>query len=188
MEISSPNMISTEHTKWTIQLSNPSNTNLEILTKLCRETFDKTFLNCYTPEDLQKFFESSYTPAILKSEMENTDKYRFFIVYEQQRMIGFVQLEFHDKRKYECIPRDKTIEIARIYIIEEFFGTGLAQEMMQVVLAQEGYDGIWLGVWEDNQRAQRFYQKFGFERIGEHKFLVGEKVDCDYLFFRPNQG
>jgi ribosomal protein S18 acetylase RimI-like enzyme len=46
---------------------------------------------------------------------------------------------------------------------------------------EKGYEVVWLGVWGENQKAMRFYRKYGFEIFGEHKFLVGNQVDIDLL-------
>lgn len=89
--------------------------------------------------------------------MEDTSNNLFFIVYDEERIIGYLQLNYHFVKKYESIPDERTIEILRFYIAPEYFGSGLAQEMMQVVFnEQEQFDGIYLGVWENNLRAQRF--------------------------------
>ena len=40
---------------------------------------------------------------------------------------------------------------------------------------------LWLGVWEDNARAIRFYEKMGFKAVGEHKFMVGKNVRRDLV-------
>jgi len=47
--------------------------------------------------------------------------------------------------------------------------------------AEKNKELIWLGVWERNQRAISFYQKFGFEKFGEHDFVLGNDVQTDWL-------
>jgi RimJ/RimL family protein N-acetyltransferase len=44
---------------------------------------------------------------------------------------------------------------------------------------------MWLGTNHGNRRAQRFYEKSGFERIGTKRFHVGERWEDDYVFERP---
>jgi ribosomal protein S18 acetylase RimI-like enzyme len=46
---------------------------------------------------------------------------------------------------------------------------------------RRGYDGLWLGVWENNARAMRFYEKKGFVKRGEHFFWVGESKRRDLI-------
>ena len=44
-----------------------------------------------------------------------------------------------------------------------------------------GYRKAWLGVWENNFRAIKFYRKYGFKKFGQHSFLLGKDLQTDYL-------
>ena len=44
---------------------------------------------------------------------------------------------------------------------------------------------VWLGVNQDNQRAQRFYAKHGFSINGTKTFRLGAGVENDYVMVRP---
>ncbi len=80
---------------------------------------------------------------------------------------------------------DNAFEIQRIYILKDFQGYGLGKRLVELALeiAKSGdFDWAWLGVWEHNFKAQKFYAKYGFEKFAEHAFLVSEcKVDMDWL-------
>jgi len=43
---------------------------------------------------------------------------------------------------------------------------------------------MWLGVNEENAKAQRFYAKHGFERVGSKHFLVGDRYEDDWVMER----
>ena len=47
-----------------------------------------------------------------------------------------------------------------------------------------GAQTLWLGVWERNPRAVAFYEKYGFTRVGEHTFMLGDDAQTDWLFAR----
>ncbi len=56
---------------------------------------------------------------------------------------------------------------------------------MQTVLdyaIENGFDTVWLGVWEYNHRAQAFYKKCGFEHVGEHIFQLGNDPQTDWIW------
>jgi ribosomal protein S18 acetylase RimI-like enzyme len=42
-------------------------------------------------------------------------------------------------------------------------------------------DNIWLGVWEHNHQAIKFYTTWGFEKFGDHLFLLGDDPQTDWL-------
>ena len=49
-------------------------------------------------------------------------------------------------------------------------------------IAQENKcDVMWLGVWEYNPRAIRFYEKHGFVEVGSHVFQLGKDPQIDLL-------
>jgi GNAT superfamily N-acetyltransferase len=81
-----------------------------------------------------------------------------------------------------------TVELSKIYVLPEAHGTGAAALLMQHGLdwaRAAGAAGVWLGVNQQNERAQRFYAKSGFERVGTKRFLVGGIHEDDYVMERP---
>ena len=44
---------------------------------------------------------------------------------------------------------------------------------------------MWLGVNQQNQRAQRFYTKHGFAINGTKTFRLGAGIENDYVMVRP---
>jgi ribosomal protein S18 acetylase RimI-like enzyme len=64
----------------------------------------------------------------------------------------------------------------------------VAAALMQACLDQARkaeHDVVYLGVWEHNPRAIAFYRKWGFEKVGEHVFLLGDDEQTDWLMLRP---
>jgi ribosomal protein S18 acetylase RimI-like enzyme len=77
-----------------------------------------------------------------------------------------------------------TVELSKCYVRAGDHGTGLAAELMtaSIELARSrGVAGVWLGVNEHNARANRFYEKHGFERVGAKKFFLGDHWEDDYV-------
>jgi len=80
-----------------------------------------------------------------------------------------------------------TAELSKCYVLPGHQGAGVAGLLMTESLrvAQDaGARGMWLGVNEENGRAQRFYGKHGFERVGAKRFLVGERYEDDWVMER----
>ncbi|WP_327150576.1 GNAT family N-acetyltransferase [Nocardia sp. NBC_01329] len=79
---------------------------------------------------------------------------------------------------------DPVLEISKMYVLPGHHGTGVSSALMRAALEQArdaGYAGIWLGVNQQNPRAQRFYAKYGFQQVGTRTFAVGRQVHHDYL-------
>ena len=76
-------------------------------------------------------------------------------------------------------------EIKRMYVHPTTFGTGLSDILIKKIIEwmqEKGYcDNIFLGVYSDNLRAQKFYNRYGFEKIGEYGFVVGDVVDREFI-------
>ncbi len=79
---------------------------------------------------------------------------------------------------------DNAVEIERIYVLHDFHGKGVAQRLydkaIQVARLKHA-DFVWLGVWEENPRAIRFYQKNGFVVFDKHTFLLGTDEQTDLM-------
>ncbi|MFF1573429.1 GNAT family N-acetyltransferase [Leifsonia sp. NPDC058292] len=80
-----------------------------------------------------------------------------------------------------------TAELSKCYVLAGHHGAGIATHLMSASLeeaAARGAAGMWLGVNEENARAQRFYAKHGFERVGAKHFLVGDRMEDDWVMER----
>jgi len=78
-------------------------------------------------------------------------------------------------------------EIKRIYVLDEAQGEGLGKRLMDEALAwlaAEGRAPVWLGVWSGNLSAQRFYDRYGFAKVGEYGFHVGTQIDHEFIMRR----
>ena len=74
------------------------------------------------------------------------------------------------------------LELQRLYVDSRWHGHGVANQLMEAAIAHAaGQDWLWLGVWEKNPRAIRFYEKWGFETFGTHEFLMGEDRQTDLV-------
>ncbi|KAJ3205270.1 hypothetical protein HK099_000874, partial [Clydaea vesicula] len=167
--------------------------DVEKLNILGRDTFSAKWKDFYTNEQLEKILQETFQEDILKDQFQNP-KENLYVVSEDPKtlnLVGYIQCKHHHKVKYECLPFEKTLEIKKFYILENYFGTGISKKMMNFLLnsIDETKQRIWLGVNEGNFRAIGFYEKFGFKKVGTHLFsdlLIGpnQVPDEDLLFLR----
>ena len=155
--------------------------DLESLQKISIETFYQTFADSNSAENMKEYLENAYNEEKLYKELSNPNS-SFFFVYVDERLAGYLKLnEFPSQSDINDID---SLELERIYILKEFQGAGLGKDLLGHAISiaiEHGKKYIWLGVWEHNEKAKRFYQKNGFYRIGEHSFVVGDDVQIDYV-------
>jgi ribosomal protein S18 acetylase RimI-like enzyme len=77
-----------------------------------------------------------------------------------------------------------TVELSKVYLLADAHGTGASAELMRqsiAVAVARGAASVWLGVNQHNARANRFYEKNGFVNVGVKHFLVGDKLEDDFV-------
>lgn len=136
------------------------------------------------PEDMEIFMNQVFGADIQASELAD-EKTVYLIVEIDNATAGYAKLKKNTKE--EMVIGDKCLEIARFYMLQEWIGRGVSAKLMQTILdyAQENaFDTVWLGVWEYNHRAQKFYSKWDFEHVGEHIFQLGNDPQTDWVWQR----
>ena len=92
--------------------------------------------------------------------------------------------EPHDEDVAAAITMRPTVELSKVYVLPGHHGAGVSSMLMDASLAEartRGAVGIWLGVNEENARANRFYEKSGFAIVGTKRFRVGEVYEEDFV-------
>lgn len=156
----------------------------ELIADISRETFYDTFASFNTPANMDKFMSQQFTRELLMREVQEQQGY-FFIAYENDNPSGYVRLR--DGGSYEVFHGKSSLEIARIYVRQSIIGKGLGSTLMRYCIdeaARMNREVIWLGVWEKNERAIRFYQRWGFIKFGEHDFWLGDDRQTDWMMMR----
>lgn len=154
---------------------------LDVLQKLSIDTFRETFGYDNTEEELQQFFDDNYTLEQLEKDVTDAESDVCFVLVDG-REVGFMKVNWGAAQTEHEL--ENAFEIQRIYILSECQSLGLGKKLFELALdmaKKGGFDWAWLGVWEDNVKAQGFYRKYGFEKFSEHSFEVGDKVDTDWL-------
>ena len=156
--------------------------NAPTLTQLGIDTFVETFGHLYTPEDLNTYLTTTYTPEIQRNEIKDPNK-TTLVVESEGHLIGFA-LMGPCKLPVENPPQP-AIELYRFYISAPHQGTGLGKKLLNHCLSQEiikSAASIWLGVWSENTKAQTFYEHVGFTKVGEYDFPVGNQLDREFIY------
>lgn len=155
--------------------------DIKLLQEIGKRTFAETFSSDNSEEDMKKYLNDKFSIKALKTEFADKNVEFYFAKLERQ-IIGYLKINFGDAQTE--IKDENAIEIERIYVLKEFHGKKVGQllcnKAIQVATLRK-VDYIWLGVWEENQKAIRFYKKNGFVEFSKHIFKLGNDEQTDIM-------
>jgi len=155
---------------------------LQTLSALCMNTFKTTFKDgVYTNQDFEHYFNEAYSLEQLEKELLNKHSYTYFLK-EDNEIVGYFKLNINDAQTEEM--GDDYLELQRIYFIPQAQGNGNGKQVVDFAVEKAkalNKTRLWLGVWEHNEQAYKFYEKQGLVVTGEHCFYTGSIVDTDLI-------
>jgi ribosomal protein S18 acetylase RimI-like enzyme len=153
------------------------------LTAFAARTFRETYLATCQPADIEVYVAEHFAPERQAAELADPTL-RTLLTFVDRTLAGYVQIR--DGRAPASVPGDRPIEIARFYVDAPWHGRGIAAAQMAAALdvARGGGDVAWLGVYQSNARAVKFYEKSGFRVVGTSTFTMGTDVQDDYVMAR----
>ncbi|RDY59890.1 GNAT family N-acetyltransferase [Flagellimonas nanhaiensis] len=155
--------------------------DLEALVKIAKETFVAAFEKDNDPNDFRDYIEKAFSKTALEAELNNPGSL-FYFVFDKEELVGYFKLNLGAAQTE--INDDSSVELERIYVVPGNQGKSIGHQMLQKVLAlakELNKACVWLGVWEHNPGAIRFYQRQGFKKFGEHPYFIGEDEQTDWL-------
>ena len=155
--------------------------DMEELQQISRQTFYETFSAGNTEENMANYLSEKFSTEKLTAEWNNKNADFYFATLDNQ-VTGYLKLNFGASQTE--LQDDKALEIERIYVLKEFHGKKVGQVLYEKAISiakQKHADYIWLGVWEENSRAIRFYKKNGFVEFDKHIFKLGNDEQTDIM-------
>jgi ribosomal protein S18 acetylase RimI-like enzyme len=151
--------------------------------------FADTFGNANRREDMDSYLAKAFTEASQRAELLDARNRILLAIADGDDIAGYVHLRLGVEPPPSAEPTGgrQFAEIARLYADRRWHGKGIGATLMKASLElsrEWGADVVWLGVWERNARAIAFYQKTGFDVIGEQTFLLGRDVQRDLVMAR----
>jgi diamine N-acetyltransferase len=168
-----------------IQIVEVSVKDVRKLREISCQTFIQTFALKNTADNVQFFLTHNYAEEKLLSELMNPES-RFFFANEGGKTVGYLKLNSGEAQT--VLPNSEGFEIERIYIDQNSKGKGIGKIFIDFSIREAMKSNaryIWLGVWEYNEPAIRFYSKAGFTVFGSHIFQLGNDEQTDLLMHRP---
>jgi diamine N-acetyltransferase len=167
-----------------INYRTPTLDDAQALADLGRQTFVDTFGTLYSTENLQPFLEANYSLAALQADLNNHEHLLQVAEEANGQMIGYCKLAMANSFPGPFEGRH-VMMLKQLYLKAAYHGMGVADQLMEWTLGEarsRGYDDIVLSVFSENPRAQRFYQRYGFEKYMDYFFMVGDHRDEEFLY------
>ncbi len=170
-------------TELTLRPATPA--DIPALSRLAIDSFNAKFAELYSAQDLATFLAESLEEGPIAAELANPDR-----VYQLAEADGV--LMGYCKISLTCgFPQHarghRVMELKQLYAAAGATGMGIGKALMDWAMAQfaaRGADEVQLSVYSENEGAHRFYQRYGFEKVADITFKVGEQYDPEFLFAR----
>lgn len=161
--------------------------DIPALARLAQDTYVETFGELYRPEDLDAFFHEVLSePAITAEFADSRVAYR--LAEARGQLVGYCKI---GPVKVPVEPPEVALELRQLYLRQSAQGQGLGDALIAWALREARDRGarlLYLSVYSDNHRAQRFYRRHGFQHGGEYRFMVGAQADHEFWWWRRLDG
>jgi diamine N-acetyltransferase len=143
-----------------------------------------------TEDNIALFIATSLSVERFEGYLQSP-RHRLWLAFEGEYAIGYA-MSVHGEPSDPDIRRSVVyrpgVELSKIYVRDTHHGSGVAADLMAHAIdeaRESGAASVWLGVNQNNGRANRFYDKQGFELRGTRQFPVGDSLEADYVREKP---
>ena len=164
-----------------LEIRKATHKDVELLLNIGRQTFFEKFTENNSEENMLKYAAEAYTFEKILSEVNNPNT-QFYLATINNQTAGYLKINFGDAQTELQDPQ--ALELERIYVLKEFQGKKIGQLLFEKTLeiakkAKVNY--VWLGVWEENLRAIKFYENNGLKAFSKHIFMLGDDPQTDIM-------
>ena len=130
---------------------------------------------------MRQYLYKAFNEQMISQELKNENS-QFYFAYVKNDLAGYIKINTGSAQTEPH--KDPALEVERIYVLQPFQGQKVGQQLLGKALQiakKHKAQYVWLGVWEHNHRAFKFYQKLGFVKFGQHPFMLGQDRQTDHL-------
>lgn len=156
----------------------------EMIADISRYCFYHTYAPVNTKANMDKFMQEQFSHEMLMEEVLE-DNNTFLLAYHLGNIAGYAKLL--NNSAHTKLGSKKQVEIGRFYVLPDFKGKRVGTQLMRACInyaKSEEADFLWLGVWEKNEPAIRYYTSLGFEKLSKHNFKLGDDEQTDWVMFK----
>ncbi|KAH8884354.1 acyl-CoA N-acyltransferase [Thozetella sp. PMI_491] len=156
------------------------------IAELGTRVFTVTFGHSVPPHELQAYLDDSYSVSAITKDLEDETKDTIVATDPGGNLLGFAILARGSTEPCVDHVEDK-VELLRIYVNSSQHGKGIGKLLynsIETMARDQGFKHIWLGVWEENFKAQKVYKAWGYGEVGDHEFVIGSVVQRDLIMMK----
>ena len=156
--------------------------DLKIISALGITTCYEAYFELDPSHDLAEYCVNFFSLEQLTTEFEDLNS-TILIAEWSGKAVGFAKLR--EGKKIDCLAGKHAIEVQRIYVLEKMKGKHIGRNLIEKCLEngrEKGYELLWLGVWDKNIAAQKFYEKVGMKNVGITDFSDGKNKFINFVF------
>ncbi|TGO08816.1 hypothetical protein BTUL_0191g00260 [Botrytis tulipae] len=149
--------------------------------------FSATFGHSVEPHQLQTYLDESYSVTATAADISDPQKDMIVATKEGNgEIIAFALLTRGTSEP--CLQHlPNAVELQRIYVHPSAHGQGVGKllaDRLEKMARDQRFEYMWLGVWEENHRAIKAYEKWGYKKVGKHDFTIGQIVQTDHVLLK----
>ena len=160
----------------TIEIRLAKKEDAQFIALLGRITFTETFGHFFRDkQDLIDYYNSTFSVQKIEDGIKKSNNI-FWIAFVNQLPVGYAKLKLNSSSEF--IESNEVCQLQKIYVLKDFLSMKIGFELQNLLLKKAKeleFKQIWLSVLNSNERAIGFYQKNGFEKIGNHDFQIGKE-------------
>jgi len=155
--------------------------NLSTLVEISRSTFIRAFKKDNNPNDFSHYVNNAFSVENVKTELLHPNT-TFYFAYKENKLVGYFKMNEKDAQNERF--SEKSMELERIYVVSKFQGQSIGKDLLNKAIniaKSKEVNFLWLGVWEKNIDAIRFYERYHFKKFGTHPYYIGRDKQMDLL-------
>lgn len=156
------------------------------LAEIAAVTFPLACPPSTSAESIADFIATNLSQANFERYLADPDR-ELMLAFVDGAVAGYTMTVFGeptDPDVVAAISIRPTCELSKVYVAPGLHGAGIAQSLVEAsveVARERGAVGMWLGVNNENARANRFYEKSGFASVGTKRFFLGDHYEDDFV-------
>lgn len=155
--------------------------DFDLLATLGRRAFYEAF-GAYNDEaDIQAYLDLAFDPELIRKQLEDTHVI-YFIAFYKNDPVGYAKIKSNSQPKE--LKEFNCMQLERIYSLQAYIGKSIGKTLMQLCIdasVKKNCEFLWLGVWQQNHHAIKFYKQWQFDVIGVKQFIIGNEVNDDFV-------